>query len=568
MNPEIIARMIENLSFQQLVSTQQVDERTFDFRLQGRSRVWNVRLYLYKTFPFSLPLIKLLDEDYIGKIPHVNSSGILCVEEGDSILVDYYSPDGIIETFLCQALKTLERSSLRIFKDELYDELEGFMHGIDAINSFYRVNSSAEKLVLRVTKSGNWLEPNKFIPIALASSISEIPEGFSNTQILSKLQLINIVHVPLDSPVVPPTNVKSTPNFILKLKQQISAENSKILLNLLEKKARKSRQFFVLLSMPRSSRERSEFLCQFNSKVSSLHPILTDKTDWQVTFFLVNRHNKEYLLERGGANLAINNKTVAIVGCGAVGSEVAMLIAKSGVGAIKLIDPDLLEADNIYRHRLGGRYLNFNPSDKDKKVRKFSKVNALESEIRVNIPHVDVNTFQFSLSEYNVKSVINGADLVIFAIGDPSISLLLNRNLKELKFNNVIFCWNEPDGYGGHSVALNLEQVCLECVLYTGNTHNMPINLVKFGQPISKNLTGCAGVFTPFSYLDSAKTAALAVQQAITFLTSDFMESKVSSWKGIDKGSLQTTTRFETMALMEDMSLARNKGCRCCNCGN
>ncbi|ASM56340.1 hypothetical protein PNIG_p0061 (plasmid) [Pseudoalteromonas nigrifaciens] len=568
MTPEIIAGLIESITFNQLISKQQVDERTFDFELQGRSIKWNVRLYFYLTFPFSLPLAQILNEEYIGKMPHVNSKGTLCVEEGDSILVDYHSPSEIIETFLCQTLKTLERSSLRVFKGELYDELEGFIHGADTINSFYRAGSSVEKLVLRIAPSSNLLAPSDINPIALAKSTSDIPCGFSNTQALNKHQLVNIVHIPLSAPVVPSTTSESASRFISELKQQISEENSKILIKLLGQNSKKQRQFFVLVSMPRSSRERSEFICQFKAKAPALHPILTDSTDWQLKFFLLNRHNKEYLLERGGANLSINNKTVAVVGCGSVGSEIAMLIAKSGVGAIKLIDDDLLDADNIYRHSLGGRYLNFSPSVKDRKVRKISKVRALAKEIRVNIPHIHVEACQYSLSAHNVKSVMKGVDIVIVAIGNPSISLLLNRSLKEHQFNNVIYCWNEPDGYGGHSVALNLDQVCLECVLYKKSSPSTSINLVEFGQAISKNLTGCAGVFTPFSYLDSTKTASAAAQQAITFLTSGKMEPKVTSWKGIDKGTLQTTNRFKSMALMEEISLSKNDECICCDSNN
>lgn len=568
MTQERIAGLIENISFEQLISKQQVNERMFDFELQGRSIRWNVRLHFYLTFPFSLPHAQLLNEEYIGEIPHVNSKGTLCVEEGDSILVDYHSPSEIIETFLCQTLKTLERSSLRIFKGELYDELEGFIHGADTINSFYRASSSAEKLVLRIATSSNLLAPYDVNPIALAKSVRDIPRGFSNTQELNKHQLINIVHIPLCTPVVPSTTNKAAPRFISELKQQISEENSKILIELLGSNPKEQRQFFVLLSMPRSSGERTEFICQFKSKTPTLHPILTERTNWQLKFYLLNRHNKEYLLERGGASLRINNKTVAIVGCGSVGSEVAMLIAKSGLGAIKLIDGDSLDAENIYRHRLGGRYLNFNPSAKDKIVRKLSKVSALESEIKTNIPHVHVDTFEYSLSTQNVQSIMNGVDLVIVAIGNPSISLLLNRSLKEHQLNNVIFCWNEPDGYGGHSVALNLDQVCLECVLYKESSPSTSINLVEFGQAISKNLTGCAGVFTPFSYLDSTKTASAAAHQAITFLTSGKMEPKVTSWKGIDKGTLQTTNRFKSMALMEEISLSKNDECICCDSNN
>ncbi|MFA0252515.1 hypothetical protein AB4480_24200, partial [Vibrio sp. 10N.261.45.A4] len=143
-----------------------------------------------------------------------------------------------------------------------------------------------------------------------------------------------------------------------------------------------------------------------------------------------------------------------------------------------------------------------------------------------------------------------------------------NSNLKKHKFNNVIFCWNEPHGYGGHSIALNLEEVCLECVFYGNSDSDPSIHLVEFGQPISRNLTGCAGVFTPFSYLDSTKTATLAAQQAITFLTFGTIASHVSSWRGTDSGTLLTTNRFKTMALSEDVTLTRNNGCKCCDNGS
>ena len=46
------------------------------------------------------------------------------------------------------------------------------------------------------------------------------------------------------------------------------------------------------------------------------------------------------------------------------------------------------------------------------------------------------------------------------------------------------------------------------------------------------------------------------------------MEPKVTSWKGIDKGTLQTTNRFKSMALMEEISLSKNDECICCDSNN
>jgi molybdopterin/thiamine biosynthesis adenylyltransferase len=560
-----INNLIEVLSFQQLVSAHEIGDRTFSIKLQGRSRIWSVCLYFYETFPFSLPKVKLLDENCIGKIPHVNSYGTVCVEESDSILVNHHLPSEVIEAYLVQTLKLLDRSLLGIFKDELYDELEGFIHGVKTVNSFYKANNSAEKLVLRITHTTNPLGPKKAIPVFLSNDNSTIPKAFSNIEKLNDIQLINIVHIPLKNPITPPITEKDSALFISDMKREISTENNAKLQKILKKGSKKKRQFFSLISMPRTNGDRSEFLCEFTVNDTSVHPLLTERLDWKIYFYLLNRHNKEYLLERGGANLNLNEKKVAIVGCGSVGSEVAMMLAKSGVGHIRLVDGEWLEADNIYRHRLGGRYLNFKPSQKSQEIQKYTKVKALEDEIKVNIPHVKVSSLSSPLSAQNAKDVISGVDLVIFAIGDPSLSLMFNKVLKQLNFNHLIFCWNEPDGYGGHSTILNLKQVCLECVFHAESGSKQSIHLVEMGQPISKNLTGCAGVFTPFSYIDSTRTASLAAQQAICFLSSEIIEPKVSSWKGIDKGTLRVTDRFHSMPLMEDVLLVKNNSCRCCN---
>ncbi len=49
---------------------------------------------------------------------------------------------------------------------------------------------------------------------------------------------------------------------------------------------------------------------------------------------------------------ALSGKRIAIAGCGSVGSEVAEIAARTGVGRVTLIDPDTLSAENIGRHVL------------------------------------------------------------------------------------------------------------------------------------------------------------------------------------------------------------------------
>lgn len=137
----------------------------------------------------------------------------------------------------------------------------------------------------------------------------------------------------------------------------------------------------------------------------------------------------------------------------------------------------------------------------------------------------------------------------------------------KLGVNHAIFCWNEASGYGGHSVSLELAKVCYECLFSDENgfTADNKLSLVKPGQAISKNLTGCAGVFTPFSYLDSSRTAAIAAQQTIDALLGHNSLSVAHSWKGKNKYGLQVTERFNQMPIQEELVLVKQAGCRGCN---
>lgn len=73
----------------------------------------------------------------------------------------------------------------------------------------------------------------------------------------------------------------------------------------------------------------------------------------------------------------MNTKAALIVGCGSVGSLIALELARAGVCKFILVDSDTLEIHNICRHQLGfrdlGRYKvdavadaikNINPSAK------------------------------------------------------------------------------------------------------------------------------------------------------------------------------------------------------------
>jgi hypothetical protein len=68
--------------------------------------------------------------------------------------------------------------------------------------------------------------------------------------------------------------------------------------------------------------------------------------------------------ERRGVDYAtLGNRKVAIVGCGSVGSKIAVMLARSGVGRFLLIDDDILLPDNLVRNELDWREIATHKAD-------------------------------------------------------------------------------------------------------------------------------------------------------------------------------------------------------------
>lgn len=77
----------------------------------------------------------------------------------------------------------------------------------------------------------------------------------------------------------------------------------------------------------------------------------------------------------------MNKKCAVILGCGSVGSLVAMELARAGVGHFVLVDADTLEYHNLCRHQCGIEDVG------------DLKVNALQRKLLNINPNVDIRTF-------------------------------------------------------------------------------------------------------------------------------------------------------------------------------
>ncbi|AZG34009.1 ThiF family adenylyltransferase [Shewanella psychromarinicola] len=556
--------LYDNLNTACLISNVKNKPFTYTHELQGNKKIWFVELEYTADFPKVLPRAKLLNNECIGKIPHVNNQGTICYQEEEGILINYHDPLSVLDYILTSIANALDRWSLKIFIDDLFEEYEGYIQAdCKRVNSLCSPVSVINEAYLKVKK----LKDGSYEPFLLYEHQDDIPISYSDISDTNSLQVIKVLCINFERFCYPPKDVFTSHYFKENKSSLSNCEVSRI--DKYIKKVKSKRSHFIYLTFPRGGDFRAQVLLKFVSEKSDLHPLLDDNVEWEVTSFLQNRINKTYLLERGGANTNLQSSHVAVIGCGSVGSEVALMLSKSGVGKLTLIDSDWLDTDNIYRHRLGGEALKYNAIDNKGKVEgipKVAKVHCLSNYIKSNIPFIDIEPIA-AKAEIVLRNVtIDKVDVVIIAIGSPSESLHINALLKSRGIAKVVHCWNEAASVGGHSVKFNMTDCCLEC-LYTPHARTVqPIvySLIKPGQNISKNLTGCAGVFTPFSYLDSSKTAIIASNQCIEFLEGK-CNSSIRSWKNNDFAKYPTTEYFDSFSFETSSEIVKSQYCSVCN---
>jgi molybdopterin/thiamine biosynthesis adenylyltransferase len=148
-----------------------------------------------------------------------------------------------------------------------------------------------------------------------------------------------------------------------------------------------------------------EFIITRNSggagcKTTNAETVRVKPYDEQVKLFSRNSG----LLESG----YMLNKCAVLIGCGSVGSFVAMQLARSGVGKFVLIDTDNLEIHNICRHQCGfddlGRY----------------KVDAIRDKILNINPKAEIVTFRNVIQRVQLGVLVPylGADSIVIGTGD------------------------------------------------------------------------------------------------------------------------------------------------------
>ena len=133
---------------------------------------------------------------------------------------------------------------------------------------------------------------------------------------------------------------------------------------------------------------------------------------------------EEDLLKRNvkGIFEKLKKAKVCILGLGGLGSNVAVLLARSGIGYLKLVDFDIVEASNLNRQQYRISHIG------------LKKTEAMKTIIKEINPFVEVETLDIKVDRKNIYSIIGDIEIVVEAFDSAETKamtieeLLINKN--------------------------------------------------------------------------------------------------------------------------------------------
>ena len=172
----------------------------------------------------------------------------------------------------------------------------------------------------------------------------------------------------------------------------------------------------------------------------------TDRYSRQILFKAVG--------EEGQAKLG--SASAAIVGCGALGSVSASLLARAGVGRLRIIDRDFVEMSNLQRQFLF--------DEDDVREMKPKAVAAAEKLARINSGIV-IEPVVSDLNPDNAVNLLGGVSLILDGTDNFDTRFLIN----DVSIRHDI-PWIYAACLGSYGLIMNVlpgETACLRCVMET-----------------------------------------------------------------------------------------------------
>lgn len=247
----------------------------------------------------------------------------------------------------------------------------------------------------------------------------------------------------------------------------------------------------------------------FNQKFNQVNK------NFALKVYSINHLNTETIFRRvsGYKVETLLDKKCLLLGCGSIGSTVAMELIKAGVGNLALLDKDDLKTGNVCRHELGLNHLGEN------------KAVALKLELLRKNPFAHINSLTYDPLNYPNAFAEEAAkaDLIVSCLGNDSTEFFINSVCRKLK-KPVLFCRSYLEARLGEILLVRQDSdvACFECAATFLNHSDCEIprppkisysELVKMDGDCGTAFLPASSVDLGFVSLQVSRLALLILQQ-------------------------------------------------------
>lgn len=486
-----------------------------------------------------MPQFLLAEHSSYGTLAHVElvkdtDLALICVNDPDSISVNYEVPTVAYEASLVRHLSLLEKlitepewnraELLREFRSN-WDAFCSRINPDERWLYFACESKSTDSVqVKRPYKDRKLGIENHFLGLGEAQAAAEEFGSFRRALKWDQRSVAGktlVLHLRKLEPA--PTD----PNALAAWYTQCIADLGADSLDLLQRLRRQRSKEYWLVFTSELDSGRIWFAIQFLGKAKKCIPMTESECErWRLNAIQVRAMDRDSIVPRSGGEKRLADKSVLLVGCGSVGSELAHRLASTGLGNLTLSDPELFTQDNLYRHTLSIEDIG------------WPKSFCLTIDLRQKYPWIHVIDDSRRLEAFTDIEELNRFDLIVVAIGSPTLERQFHDFVTSQSIETpVMNVWLEAHGIGGHATLdVPDPKGCLLCAYVDPDTLTRGLvsnlNFLAPNQDFTVSLGGCGNLFLPYSAIASNHTATMAADLASNYLLGNISDSSKTSWKG------------------------------------
>ena len=121
-----------------------------------------------------------------------------------------------------------------------------------------------------------------------------------------------------------------------------------------------------------------------------------------------------------------SSATVAVCGLGGLGSNIAIALARAGVGKLILIDFDSVDITNLHRQQYKVSQIGMNKTD------------ALSENLREIAPYIELTAYTVRITEENAVKLLKDSDIICEAFDNAEAKAMLTNLILETMLDKCL----------------------------------------------------------------------------------------------------------------------------------